>query len=146
MEKRPKLTWGSLYTEVELYKSAVRLYTKPLFNPAKARSTSSDEKTLFDFAKRGLQNLHHIHRALSARTFSFRPGRAHHRNFNGKQRTLYIYPWEERLVSLLLYRTLNRKPRHTASSNGCRCFLHLNEEAGNFQAFEEVPQILGIFQ
>ena len=109
MEKPRKLTWGSLYTEVELYKSAVRLYTKPLFNPVKARSTSSDEKTLFDFAKRGLQNLHHIHRALSARTFSFRPGRAHHRNFNGKQRTLYIYPWEERLVSLLLYRTLNRK-------------------------------------
>ena len=109
MPQRSKLTWASLYTEVELYKSAVRLYTKPLFNPVKARSTSSDEKTLFDFAKRGLHNLHHIHRALSAQTFAFRPGRAHHRNFNGKLRTLYIYPWEERLVSLLLYRALNRR-------------------------------------
>ena len=121
MERTPKLTWSSLYREVELYKSAVRLYTKPLFNPVKARSSSSDEKTLFDFAKRGLHNLHQIHRALSGQSFAFRPGRAHHRNFNGKQRTLYIYPWEERLVSLLLYRTLNRR-LDKQLSNSCYAY------------------------
>lgn len=101
--------WAHLYNEAELYKAAIRLYTKPLFDWRKAQSTSTDERTLYDFARRGLKNLQVIHSQLASRTFHFRPGLALHHNFNGKHRTLYIYPWEERLVDLLLYRILNRR-------------------------------------
>ena len=103
-----RLRWSRLYSEVELYKAAVRLYTKPLFAWRKALSASRDGKTLYDFARRGLQHIDAIHRALHRQEFSFRSGLALHRNFNGKHRTLYIYPWEERLVDLLLYRLVNR--------------------------------------
>lgn len=41
-------------------------------------------------------------------TSSFAP-RQRSNNFNGKRRTLYIPPWEERIVDLLLHRLLNRK-------------------------------------
>jgi len=64
--KPVRLRWDMLYREAELYKAAVRLYTKPLFEWRKALVSSTDE------------------------------------------RTLYVFPWEERLVSLLLYRLLNR--------------------------------------
>jgi len=103
-----RLTWKGLYRESDLYKAAVRLYTKPLFNGRKALATSTDERTLYDFARKGLQNLHRLHRQLSHREFEFRPCLAVPRNFNGKHRTLYIFPWEERLVSLLLYRRLSQ--------------------------------------
>lgn len=104
----PQADWSRLYSEAELYKAAVRLYTKPLFNWHKALSSSTDELTLYDFARRGLKNLQVIHTRLAARKFHSRPGLALHHNFNGKHRTIYIYPWEERLVDLLLYRILNR--------------------------------------
>ena len=113
-----RLSWSRLYREVELYKSAVRLYTKPLFNGRKAHSSSSDAKSLFDFARHGLRNLDAIHHRLMQRAFHFREALALHRNFNGKRRTLYVYPWEERLVSLLLYRLLNRAlDRHFSGSS-----------------------------
>jgi retron-type reverse transcriptase len=112
----PSLSWHRLYSEAELYKSAIRLYTKPLFQWHKALSTSVDGRTLYDFARRGLQNLAGIHRRLANKEFSFRPGLALHRNFNGKRRTLYLYPWEERLVDLLLYRLLTRAVDPTFSS------------------------------
>lgn len=109
MQCREKLRWTDVYREAELYKAAVRLYTRPLFNRAKALSTSVDQKTLHDFARKGLQNLHVLHRSLREQRFKPRPGVALHYNFNGRQRVLYIYPWEERLVDLLLYRLLNRR-------------------------------------
>src|SRR2546423_5727151 len=98
-----KLRWAQLYREAELYKAAVRLYTKPLFAWRKALSTSCDGRTLYDFARRGLCKLDALHQALRRHEFAFQPGLALHRNFNGKHRTLYIYPWEERLGDLLLY-------------------------------------------
>ena len=103
------ILWKETYRETELYKAAIRLYTKPLFSWRKALSTSTDGRNLYDFAKKGLKNLDHLHESLSKEKFSFRPGSALHFNFNGKHRTLYIYPWEERLVDLLLYRLLNRR-------------------------------------
>lgn len=101
-----KLRWGDIYHEAELYKAAVRLYTKPLFSWRKALFVSTDKHDLYDFARSGLQNLAAIHRALTRESFSFRPAVALHRNFRGKRRALYIFPWEERLVDLLLYRLL----------------------------------------
>lgn len=101
--------WSEVYREHELYKAAVRLYTPPLFAWRKALVVSSDGRTLYDFARRGLQNLDALHRGLAMRRFAFRPGIALRREFHGKHRTLHIYPWEERVVDLLLFRLLNRR-------------------------------------
>ena len=106
---QPLLRWKSLYREAELCKAAIRVYTKPLFQWRKALFTSTDGKTLYDFASRGLRGLDALHASLQRETFHFRPALALHYNFNGKHRTLYIQPWEERIVDLLLYRVLNRK-------------------------------------
>ncbi len=105
----PGLHWKSVYREAELYKAVVRVYTKPLFQWRKALHTSTDGKTLYDMAAGGLRGLETIHRSLRREDFEFRPAVALKYNFNGKRRTLYIPPWEERIVDLLLYRLLNRK-------------------------------------
>ena len=106
-----------MYREADLYKAAVRLYTKPLFSWRKALFASTDKRDLYDFARSGLHNLAKIHRALTRESFSFRPAVALHRNFRGKRRTLYIYPWEERLVDLLLYRLLSARLHGWFSKN-----------------------------
>jgi retron-type reverse transcriptase len=102
------LRWSDVYREAELYKSAVRVYTKPLFLSRKALHVSTDGRTLYDLAARGLKGLDHIHRRLQSERFQFRPAVGLKYNFNGKRRTLYIPPWEERIVDLLLYRLLNQ--------------------------------------
>ncbi|PYP83442.1 MAG: hypothetical protein DMG65_24370 [Candidatus Angelobacter sp. Gp1-AA117] len=106
---QPLLRWKSLYREPELCKAAIRVYTKPLFQWRKALFASTDGKTLYDFASRGLRGLDALHASLQRETFHFRPALALHYNFNGKHRTLYIQPWEERIVDLLLYRLLNHR-------------------------------------
>jgi RNA-directed DNA polymerase len=111
------LRWRDLYREADLYKSAVRLYTKPLFSWRKALFASTDKRDLYDFARHGLHNLSDMHRSLTRESFSFRPAVALHRNFRGKHRTLYIYPWEERLVDLLLYRLLSARLHPWFSQN-----------------------------
>jgi RNA-directed DNA polymerase len=103
------LRWNTVYSETELCRAAIRVYTKPLFHWRKALSTSTDGKTLYDFAARGLRGLDSLHRRLERREFRFRPAVALDYNFNGKHRTLYVSPWEERIVDLMLYRALNRR-------------------------------------
>ncbi|HVG92341.1 MAG TPA: reverse transcriptase/maturase family protein [Alphaproteobacteria bacterium] len=103
------LRWNNLYSETELCRAAVRVYTKPLFQWRKALSVSTDGKTLYDFAAHGLRGLDSLHRSLERQEFRFRPAVALHHNFNGKLRTLYVSPWEERIVDLMLYRALNRQ-------------------------------------
>jgi hypothetical protein len=109
MPKRNRVRWKDLYREAELYKAAVRVYTKPLFQWRKALHVSTDGNTLYELAGHGLRGLDSIHLALKREQFSFRPSIGLKYNFNGKRRTLYIPPWEERIVDLLLYRVLNRK-------------------------------------
>jgi hypothetical protein len=111
------LRWRDVYGEAELYKAAVRVYTKPVFQWRKALATSTDGRTLYDFAAHGLARLDAMHAALHRETFEFRPAVALHYNFNGKHRTLYIPPWEERIVDLLLYRVLNRRLHNWFSPN-----------------------------
>jgi hypothetical protein len=111
------LQWKHVYREAELYKAAVRVYTKPLFHWRKALGTSTDGKTLYDFAERGPRHLDAIHRSLQRETFEFRPSIALTYNFNGKRRTLYIPPWDERIVDLLLYRTVNQRLHRWYSGN-----------------------------
>jgi hypothetical protein len=103
------LQWKDVYREAELYKAAIRVYTKPLFQWRKALNVSSDGGTLYDFAARGLRGLDTLHRALAREAFEFRPSVGLKFNFNGKRRTLYIPPWEERIVDLLIYRLLNQR-------------------------------------
>ncbi len=104
-----RLRWRDVYREAELYKAVVRVYTKPLFHWRKALATSSDGRTLYDLAGGGLRSLDRLQRALRREEFRFRPAVALHFNFNGRRRTLYVSPWEERIVDLLLYRVLNRR-------------------------------------
>src|SRR5437762_3102889 len=103
------LRWRDVYGEAEFYKAAIRVYTKPLFHWRKALSTSTDGRNLYDMAARGLRGLDALHRSLASESFAFRPALARHYNFNGKHRTLYLAPWEDRIVDLVLYRTLNRR-------------------------------------
>lgn len=111
------LRWRSVYREAELYKSAVRVYTRPLFQWRKALRVSSDGKTLYELAGRGLRGLDAIHRELQKEMFRFRPSTGLTYNFNGKRRKLYIPPWEERIVDLLLYRILNQRLHRWFSAN-----------------------------
>ncbi len=111
------MRWRDLYREAELYKAAVRVYTKPLFMWRKALCTSTDGRTLYDFASRGLRGLDALNRALAREEFRFRPSAGLTYNFNGKRRTLYITPWEERIVDFLLYRALTRKLDRWFSQN-----------------------------
>jgi hypothetical protein len=119
-----RLRWRNVYREAELYKAAVALYTKPLFTWRKALFASTDGHDLYDFAASGLQNLSGIHRNLAGECFMFRPGVALHRNFRGKPRTLYVYPWEERLVDLLLYRLLSARFDHIFSRHSYAYRMH----------------------
>lgn len=111
------LLWKDMYREAELYRAALRVYTKPLFQWRKALSTSTDGRTLYDFAAQGLRRLEALHSDLRREVFEFRPATALHYNFNGKHRTLYLSPWEERIVDLLLYRLLNRRLHSWFSPN-----------------------------
>ncbi len=113
-DRRPTrlIRWCDVYREAELYKAAVRVYTKPLFLWRKALNVSTDGKTLYDLAARGLNGLGAIHQQLRNERFQFRPSVGLKYNFNGKRRTLYIPPWEERIVDLLIYRVLNRRLHH----------------------------------
>ena len=121
------LRWRDVYREAELYKAAVQVYTKPLFFWRKALSVSTDGRTLYDFAARGLKGLGAIHEQLRAERFHFRPSAGLKYNFNGKRRTLYIPPWEERIVDLLIYRVLNRRLHHWFSPS---CYAYRDRTYG----------------
>jgi hypothetical protein len=138
-ETSPPLRCKNLYREAELYKAAVRVYTKPLFQWRKALHTSTDGKTLYDMAAGGLRGLEAIHRSLRREDFEFRPAVALKYNFNGKRRTLYIPPWEERIVDLLLYRSLNRKLHRWFSSNS---YAYRNHTFGLDHCQDRIAKLL----
>ena len=100
--------FGALYSELELHRAVLRAYTKPLFFWKKALSRSHDGRTLYDFARRTPENVERLHQSLVRRRFHFREALPVRYNFNGRARTIYLFPWEERLVDLLLYRLLVR--------------------------------------
>ncbi len=105
---RKKARFQDLYDEVELYRALLRTYTKPLFRWRKALTMSHDGGTLYDFARRTPRNAERLHRSLLRERFHFREGLELNYNFNGRRRTIYLFPWEERIVDLLLYRMLVR--------------------------------------
>lgn len=99
----------SCYNELELHRTVLKTYTKPLFAWRKALARSHDGRTLYDFARRTPQNLERLHALLARGEFHFREGLELRYNFNGRIRTIHLFPWEERIVDLLLYRMLNRR-------------------------------------
>ena len=103
-----KATFDRVYSELALHQAVIRAYSKPLFTWRKALGSSHDGRTLYDFASDSLRNIDQLHRQLSRGEFVFRPGIELHFNTNGKDRTIYLYPWEERIVDLLLYRELTK--------------------------------------
>ena len=133
------LRWREIYSEAELLRSAVRVYTKPLFQWRKALCSSTDGRTLYDFAAHGLKNLDALHSALQREKFTFRPAVALHYNFNGKHRTLYLAPWEERIVDLLLYRLLNRRLHNWFSPNS---YAYRNHHFGLDQCQSRIARTL----
>jgi len=54
MKTAAGLRWRHVYREVELYKAAVRVFTKPLFHWRKVLSFSADGRTLYEPAGRGI--------------------------------------------------------------------------------------------
>ncbi|MCP4192280.1 MAG: hypothetical protein GY768_16840 [Planctomycetaceae bacterium] len=120
---RRKATFASIYSEVDLYRAALKTYTKPLFRWRAALSRSHDGGTLYDFARSGHRNLNRVHRRLVDRSFQAREGIARKYHFNNKERTIYIFPWEERIVDQMLFQTLNRY-FHSAISKHSYAYRH----------------------
>ncbi len=100
--------FASLYDRSSLYDAALRIYTKPLFCWQKALSKSSDGKTLYDFAQHGVRNLDRLHQFLLREEFHFRESIELRYRFHGRRRTIYLFPWEERIVDQLLFQMLNK--------------------------------------
>ncbi len=103
----PKTQFADIYSELALNQAALRAYTKPLFTWKKALGQSHDGLTLYDFARCTSSNLKQIHRQLMNHRFIFREGEAVRIESKGKERIIYIFPWEERIVDLMLYHTLS---------------------------------------
>lgn len=104
-----KVRFDDIYSELALNQAALRAYTKPLFLRKKALGQSHDGLTLYDFAQCTSSNLKQIHRQLMSRQFIFREGEAIRIESKGKERIIYIFPWEERIVDLMLYHTLSER-------------------------------------
>ena len=103
-----KATFNRIYSELALHQAVIRAYSKPLFTSRKALGMSHDGRTFYDFASDSLQNVSQLHKQLAKRRFSYRPGIELLFTTNGKERTIYLFPWEERIVDLMLYRELTK--------------------------------------
>ena len=104
-----KLKFNEIYQREALYRSALALYTKSLFFRRKALTSSWDGGTLYDFACQCPKELDQLHKELVNRKFTFSPAKPLKIYRSGKERTVYIWPWRERVVDLMLYQQLNQR-------------------------------------
>ena len=104
-----QLKFNEIYQREALYRSALALYTKSLFFRQKARTVSWDGGTLYDFAGNGPEELDKLHKELVNRKFAFSPAKPLKIFRSGKERTVFIWPWRERVVDLMLYQQLNQR-------------------------------------
>jgi hypothetical protein len=116
-------TFARLYSELALHQAVIKAYTRPLFSWRKALGRSHDGRTLYDFARHPERNIAALHRALATQSFRFREGMEIRWNFNGRERTVYLFPWEERIVDAWLYQSLNRR-FHSAFSPNSFAYRH----------------------
>lgn len=103
------LKWKDVYSEAELLKAALKLYTKPLYAPRKGHTKSHDNVTIYDFALSTPKNLQILHRQLAGSTFTYEPGLVRTIRTRDKTKNLYIYPWREKIVDAMLYHILTRQ-------------------------------------
>ena len=106
---RNKLKFNEIYQRETLYRSALALYTKSLFFRQKARTASWDGGTLYDFASNGAKELDLLHKKLVNRKFTFSPAKPLKIVRSNKERIVYIWPWNERVVDLMLYQQMNQR-------------------------------------
>ena len=104
-----KLKFNEIYQREALYRSALALYTKSLFFRNKAKTVSWDGKNLYDFACNAPEELDQLHKELINRRFTFSPARPLKIVRNDKERIVYIWPWRERVVDLMLYQQLTQR-------------------------------------
>ena len=104
-----KLKFNEIYQRETLFRSALALYTKSLFFRKKACTTSWDGGTLYDFASNGMKEIDLLHKKLVNRKFSFSPAKPLKIVRSGKERIVYIWPWNERVVDLMLYQQMNQR-------------------------------------
>lgn len=100
--------WPQFYSEQLLYKSALDLAIKSLFNRRKAINVSHDNETLYDYFTGYRGELKQLHKDLASKKFNFSPVKHKHVKFYNKDRDLYIETWRDRIVDLILYRRLNQ--------------------------------------
>ena len=104
-----KLKFNEIYQRETLFRSALALYTKSLFFRKKATTASWDGGTLYDFASHGTKELDLLHKKLVNRKFTFSPAKPLKIVRSGKERIVYIWPWDERVVDLMLYQQINQR-------------------------------------
>lgn len=118
-----KATFARLYSELALHRAVLKAYTRPLFSWRKALGRSHDGRTLYDFARHPAKHIAQLHDALNNHAFRFREGMAMRCNFNGRERMIYLFPWEERIVDAWLYQSLSRH-FHSAFSANSYAYRH----------------------
>ena len=109
--------FDAIYNRFFLYQSVMSLYTKALFVRRKAKSTSWDGQNLYGFAFRGENEIQQLHKELLQHKFQFSPAKSVRIKKNDKERTVYIWPWRERVVDLMLYKMLNSRLDFRMSKN-----------------------------
>ena len=104
----PKATFDRIYSGVTSPASGSdpRLLQAALYLARKALGRSHDDASPYHFAADSLQNTAQLHRQLARGEFVYRPGIELHFNTNGKDRTIYLYPWRSGLWISMLYREL----------------------------------------
>ncbi|MCR4573526.1 MAG: hypothetical protein K5787_07140 [Lentisphaeria bacterium] len=112
-----QLRFDAIYNKRLLYRSIVSIYTKALFVRRKAKSTSWDGQNLYSFAFRGENEILQLHKELVHHKFQFSPAKSVRIKKNDKERTVYIWPWRERVVDLMLYQMLNSRLDFRMSKN-----------------------------
>lgn len=112
-----KLKFNEIYQRETLYRSALALYTKSLFFRRKASTVSWDGGTLYDFASNGTKELDLLHKKLINHKFTFSPAKPLKIVRSGKERIVYIWPWSERVVDLMLYQQMNQRLDHHFSNS-----------------------------
>lgn len=103
------LTWEKIYSTSALYKAALKVYTKSLFQSRKARAKSVDDVNLYDYASHTRQNLKKLNKSLANKSFHFRCGYKKTYKLKGKTRAIYVYPWEEKIVDTLVFDELDKR-------------------------------------
>ncbi len=120
------MKWKTEYSEAELLRATLKLYTKSLHTPTKAFCHAQDEASLYSFAVDTTKNLRKLNQRIES-GFEFKPGTLKKIKVNGKEKSLYIFPWDERIVDTMLYHIVSKKFNKVFSSSS---YAYKTQNAG----------------